>query len=498
MDTLYEAITHHANTQANKVAIASDQDSLTYSALLSTLHQLASILPLECLSKTVAIDLENHAAWAVLDLSLLPHKTVTLMVPRFFSNVQIQHALVEAGASAIITDRPGRYHKIFEEKCAHKVNLTIAGQSLSLLTLDTPEKTLPKGTAKITYTSGTTGTPKGVCLSNNSMTSVAKSFCKAAQLSTENRHLSVLPLATLLENVAGLYANLFAGATTFLQPTNSVGFSSSRFRVERLIHMLRSTKANSAIVMPGMLAQLVSAYEAGALRLKDLKFLAVGSASIAPDLLKRAIRVGLPVYEGYGLSEGHGVVALNTHSHYKVGSVGKPLPHVRVKVGPNHEIFIKGSNHLGYIGHPISSEEWLPTGDIGYLDKDGFLFISGRKNSQFITSYGLNISPEWLERDLTNTAAIKQACVFGDEKPWNTALIVADEKADADSIELAVAIVNHRLPEYARISQWIKADAPFTINNKELTPSGGLKRDRIWEHYQPAIDANYAADAIAA
>lgn len=498
MDTLYEAITHHANTQADKVAIASGQDSLTYSTLLTTLHQLASILPLDCLSKTVAIDLENHAAWAVLDLSLLPHKTVTLMVPRFFSNVQIQHALVEAGASAIITDRPGRYHKIFEEKCAHKVDLTIAGQSLCLLSLETPEQTLPKGTAKITYTSGTTGTPKGVCLSNQSMMSVAKSYCKAAKLNAENRHLSVLPLSTLLENVAGLYANLFAGATTCLLPSNTVGFSSSRFRVERLINILRATKANSAIIMPGMLAQLVSAYEAGVEPLKTLNFLAVGSASIAPELLKRAIRAGLPVYEGYGLSEGHAVVALNTHSHYKVGSVGKPLPQVGVKVGPNHEIFIKGTNHLGYIGHPIAADAWLPTGDIGYLDKDGYLFISGRKNNQFITSYGLNLSPEWLERDLTNTAAIKQACVFGDEKPWNTALIVADETADADSIELAVAIVNHRLPEYARISQWVKAEAPFSRKNKELTPSGSLKRDQIWEHYQPTIDANYAADAIAA
>lgn len=498
MQTLYQAITHYAATQPDKLAIVSGLNTLSYAALLKALHQFSSHLPLDSLSKTVAIDLENDQAWAVLDLSMLPHKTVTLPIPPFFSDTQIQHAIQDASAGTVITDKPERYQSILGDKVKQTVNINIVGQTLKLLTIEHATKTLPAGTAKVTYTSGTTGTPKGVCLSCQSMTAVAQSIAKATQLATDNRHVAVLPLATLLENVAGLYANLLAGGTTYLLPTSTVGFTGSQFDIQQLIQTLRDTQANSAILMPGMLAQLVAAYESGIQPLNDLNFLAVGGASVAPDLLRRAKQVGLPVYEGYGLSESNSVVALNTRATTKIGSVGKPLPHVQVKVGANNELFAKGANHLGYIGHPPPTDEWLPTGDIGYQDDEGYLFINGRKSNMFITAYGRNVSPEWIERDLTNTAPILQACVFGEGKPWNMALIVASSKTNTNTIELAISSVNQHLPEYARIHQWVLADGPFTVKNEQLTPNGRLKRDQIWTHYQPIIDARYTQEALTA
>lgn len=498
METLYEAITHHAESNPEKVAITTSHDTMTYSALLAAIHQLDSTLPLDYLSGTVAIDLENHCAWAVLDISMMPHKTATLPIPPFFSDMQIKHAIQDAGADVVITDRPARYTRIMRNKVEQVMSLTIAGQLFTLFKLNIAAQTLPESTAKVTYTSGTTGTPKGVCLSTNAMMDVAKSVMQETQLTPDNKHLAVLPLATLLENVAGLYANLFAGGTTYLLPMTEVGFNGSQFNLQQLIHTLRAIKANTVILMPGMLAQLVEAYESGTPILRDLRFVAVGGASVAPDLLMRAKQVDLPVYEGYGLSESSSVVALNTATSTKVGSVGKPLSHLEVKVSEHHEILVKGANHLGYIGHPAPTSEWLPTGDIGYQDEDGYLYISGRKSNLFITAYGRNISPEWLERDLINTSAIVQACVFGEAKPWNIALIVAENETSAESIDLAITIINQRLPQYARITQWIRAESPFTVKNNQLTPNGRLRRDKIWEKYQTTIDARYAVEALIA
>lgn len=495
MKTLYEAIVHHAAGKPDSIAIASDQENMTYASLLQAINQLASLLPLNFLNNTLAIDIENHAAWAVLDLAVMPHHTVTLPIPPFFSDAQILHALEDAGANALITDQPERYQAILGDKLQMIMGLTLAGKSLKLLTLNITAQALPKDTAKVTYTSGTTGTPKGVCLKTESMTTVAKSIVSATVLQADNRHLSVLPLATLLENVAGLYANLLVGGATYLLPSQAVGFNGSHFDITALINTLRSTRATTAILMPGMLAALVTAYEAGIEPLPDLRFVAVGGASVAPALLQRADKLGLPVYEGYGLSESNSVVALNTASGKNIGSVGKPLPHLQVKVSADQEIMVKGANYLGYTGHAAPTDDWLPTGDIGSIDEDGYLYINGRKKNLFITAFGRNVSPEWLERDLCDTATIQQACVFGEAKPWNTAVIVANVETDDMAIDLAISSVNQQLPEYAQISRWIRADNPFTVSNQQLTPNGRLKRDQIWQHYQPQIDALYSTQA---
>jgi long-subunit acyl-CoA synthetase (AMP-forming) len=226
-----------------------------------------------------------------------------------------------------------------------------------------------------------------------------------------------------------------------------------------------------------------------------LRWVAVGGARVAPCLLQRAEALGLPVYEGYGLSECASVVALNTPAAYRAGSVGKPLPHVRLSFGADGEIFVGGATLLGYVGDDRPAPDNWPSGDIGHLDADGFLHLHGRKKNLLITSFGRNISPEWLESELCAEAAIAQAVVFGDARPWPAALIVPRRAGLVDTgtyadIARAVLQVNAGLPEYARIGDWLLAE-PFTFANGQATSNGRPRRDNIWQQYQQQIASLY-------
>jgi long-subunit acyl-CoA synthetase (AMP-forming) len=193
------------------------------------------------------------------------------------------------------------------------------------------------------------------------------------------------------------------------------------------------------------------------------------------------------------LSECGSVVALNTPKNNKIGSVGKPLPHVTVKLGGYGEILVKGRNLLGYVGNTDSSQQthYLPTGDIGHFDDEGYLYITGRKKNQFITSYGRNVSPEWVERELTLSSYIAQAAVFGEAKPWNVAVIVPAKNASQEQIDISIAVINQILPDYARVSKWIIAGAAFTPQNEQLTSNGRLRRDVVWQNYKQKINEQY-------
>jgi len=260
-------------------------------------------------------------------------------------------------------------------------------------------------------------------------------------------------------------------------------------------------QATTTILVPQMLEALCGVLErereregkAGAPAWPGLRWVAVGGARLAPRLLQRAVAVGLPVYEGYGLSECASVVALNTPAAYRAGSVGKPLPHVRLSFGADGEIFVGGATLLGYVGDDTPAPETWPSGDLGHLDAEGFLHLHGRKKNLLITSFGRNISPEWLESELCAEAAIAQAVVFGDGQPWPVALLVPRRPGLAETpaeIARAVQQANAGLPEYARIGGWLLA-APFSFANGQTTSNGRPRRDLIWNQYQQQIASLY-------
>lgn len=490
---LIETVAKHALERRMDIALQGIDISLDYQDFFTEITRLQARLSQYNKPATLAIAMENHPAWVIADLAAMACNIPLVPLPLFFSSSQLLHAITDAGVNTLITDNPQHFSTILGHLIVSQSTLQIANKPLTQFNLSTPSRNLAKHTAKITYTSGTTGQPKGVCLSMDAMLNVANAIKTATHLSAGDQHCCVLPLSTLLENVAGVYASLLAGATIHLLPGSETGLKGSTLDIHKLHAALTQTKASTAIFIPELLSALVSALEAGAGALPHLRFLAVGGAHVSTQLLQRAAKLKLPVFEGYGLSESASVVALNTPQNNKIGSVGKPLPHISVHLSDDNEILVKGASLLAYTGEGIIEKEngFIHTGDIGYLDEDGHLFINGRKKNIFITSFGRNVSPEWVERELTSTPLLAQACLFGEAKPWNTVLITPKSGATDDDINAAVKTINQNLPDYARVGKWLRTETPFSVANNQLTPNGRLKRDVIWQHYQNRINTLY-------
>jgi long-subunit acyl-CoA synthetase (AMP-forming) len=346
----------------------------------------------------------------------------------------------------------------------------------------------------VTFTSGTTGEPKGVCLSADMMETVAESLWIASDASRDDRHLCLLPLATLLENIGGVYAPLLAGATICVPRLAAVGLSgSSGLDVGRLLAALSEWRASTAIMVPQMLQAVVTAGRAGVPLPRGLRYLAVGGAPVATHLLEQAQALGLPVYQGYGLSECASVVAVSRPGESRSGSVGKPLPHVRIDFADDGEILVRGLAWHGYLGESDlpHAPDCIATGDIGYLDAEGFLFLTGRKKNMFITSFGRNVAPEWVEGELAAHPGIAQAAIFGESRPFNCAVIVPCPGTPHDAIDAALDKANRRLPDYAQVRSWISATEPFTPHNGLSTANGRLRRTVIFSQYASQIDSLY-------
>jgi long-subunit acyl-CoA synthetase (AMP-forming) len=213
---------------------------------------------------------------------------------------------------------------------------------------------------------------------------------------------------------------------------------------------------------------------------------------VSPRLLQRADALGLPVFEGYGLSECSSVVCLNSPAGRRAGSVGRPLPHVDLAIAADGEVVIRNSGFSGYLGGARPSTPAFRTGDIGELDPDGFLHLRGRRRNVFITAFGRNVAPEWVERELTLEAPIAQAAVFGEARPFNVAVVYPAAGASDAEVESAISRANRGLPDYARVSRWVRADEVFSPANGMLTGTGRIRRGRVWQHYRDVIESNYA------
>ncbi len=470
------------------MALSDGERSFTYRELAMAVEEISVQLRTSG-AKVIGIAMDNSPLWGVLDLAVLNARLVCVPLPGFFSPAQLSHVIQDAGIDTILTDRPGFFRELLGNGVGQVIDRRhLFGNYAEIRGIAANSKA-PSGTAKITYTSGTTGNPKGVCLDILSMEKVAKSLLEASCAGRGDRYLSVLPLSTLLENIGALYVSLLAGATCYLPPLGQVGLDgAAKLDSAKMARAFEQFRASCAILTPQLLGALVALDKP----LPDLRFLAVGGAPVSGRLLEKAVELGFPVFEGYGLSECASVVSLNAKDNRKIGSVGKPLPHVSLKFAEDGEILVKGALMLGYChGGAANRNEYWPTGDTGYLDGEGFLHLTGRKKNIFITSFGRNVAPEWVERELTVHPAILQAAVFGEGRPWNVAVIVPRDPA---LVEDAVGQANETLPDYARIGKWLVAKEPFLPENGQLTSNGRLKRDAIWPLYRERIEALYEGE----
>ncbi|MDE1917158.1 MAG: AMP-binding protein [Sphingomonadales bacterium] len=468
MNTLFEAMKRHAAADALVPALDPvTTPPVSRAELLSRVTSLRHGLAPS--HRPVALQLDHGPQAVALELALLKSGTPVLSLPAFFTSEQSAHAMVACGAR-------------WPEEAEHDPSPSAP--------------TLPMGTARITFTSGSTGTPKGICLSAAQMMQVASSVVSAVGNHHAGRHLALLPPGILLETVAGLFTTMLAGGTYVCPPQAMAGLADP-FRPDfaMMAHALATWRITSTILVPEYLAGLVRVLEVTGLRLPDLTILAVGGARVPRELLARAHALGLPLRQGYGLTEAGSVVALEGADADGAGSVGRALDHMGVHLAPDGEIMLDGPLCLGAIGQPPPPCPF-PTGDIGRIDDRGRLWIEGRKSNLLITSHGRNISPEWVEEALLAEPEIMQAMVYGDGLPMPRALLVpAHPQADLDT---AVARANTRLPAYARVAQWREV-AHFTPMNGLLTGNGRLRRKAIaarWLDGEPRFSTRLEAETV--
>ena len=493
MNPILEKITQLEKTSPDKTAIIGSTYLLNYRELKMAIGDTADKLINQC-DGVIGLLMDNCPTWAVIDLACQASPLVPL--PPFYTDEQIQHVIKDAGIQWILTDNPSRFSHyktthFMKNGCDSVASVFIGAE---------PKELLP-GTSKITYTSGTTGQPKGVCLTEESLLSVSKSLVERSQATSTDIHLSLMPLSVLLENIATVYTCILAGCTSCIPSLTETGLTgSSGLDSEKQFAVLDKYKATSAIVMLQMLHAMVLACVTGVPTPKTLRFLSVGGAPVSQSLLLKAQDCGLPVFQGYGLSECASVVSLNSLDQNKIGSVGKVLPHLQVKISDESEVLVKGPVFIGYLNKQANDKNvFLPTGDLGFLDEDRYLYISGRKKNQFITSFGRNVSPEWVEDKLTTTPEINQAFIYGEARPWNTAILFSTLDTDLkrqQSIEIAVKQVNEKLPDYAQIKKWIDAGDDNSSINQALTRSGVLCREQIFKAYKNQIDSLYVTEVF--
>jgi long-chain acyl-CoA synthetase len=451
-------------------------------------------------AKKIVFRAQSSVEWALLDLACLEAGILLVPVPAYLSETQWLHVLQQVAPDLIICDEP--LELASDHAKASHLRLAAQHRGYQLYQCSTAATlTTPVGTQKITFTSGSTGQPKGVCLSATAQLQVAQSLVSRINIESP-RHLCLLPLPTLLENIAGIYAPLLAGGEVFISSETGRGFNGSRLENPALLlGLISKIQPQTLILVPELLQLLVHASRQGWTAPASLKFIAVGGAKVAVDLLKQAALCGLPVYQGYGLSECCSVVALSDvsalqASQVQLQQVGKVLDHLTVKIVAD-EIWVK-TPFLGYLGEQSSavSNDWVATGDLGSISAEGNLLIWGRKKNLLILSSGRNVNPEWVEAELTKTGLVQQAVLTGDAKPYCVALLYCANPAVTDEQLLAfVSSINQQLPDYARAEQFVRLTVPLAEAQGTLTGNGRPKREAIAALYADDIAALYPAVA---
>lgn len=474
-----------------RVLLSGDGPSYTAAALLMEVDRLATRLRQHG-GKVLALLADNGPNWVAADLAALQAGVTHLPLPGFFNDAQLQHALQAAAADLLLTDQMVRIGGL-------GLGFREIGQwnGLALLSRDVEPSGLPADTAKLSFTSGSTGLPKGVCLSAAGLLDTAEAVSASLADVPIERHLSVLPLALLLENVAGVYAPLLRGAEIVLPKLAELGWRGmGGFDPLQLARQVEATQPASLILVPELLKAWTLALHAGKrCAPASLQFVAVGGARCDAALIERARAVGLPAYEGYGLTECGSVVSLNRPGADRLGSVGRPLGHVDIRVDGEGEIHIASRGFLGYLhGAPDACKsrrcDAFMSGDLGHLDDTGFLHLSGRRKNLIITAYGRNVAPEWVEAALLAQPEIAQAVVTGDARPCLAALLVSARAVEPAGLAAAIARANASLPDYARVCGWL-ACAPFSLGNGLATGNGRPVRAAILREHAAAIDSLY-------
>jgi len=421
----------------------------------------------------------------------------------------------------------------------------------------------PEDEASIIYTSGTTGVPKGVILTHANFVTNLVSVASIVEFSVSDTVLSFLPLSHVLERMVS-FTYIYKGCSiAYAENAETVAQNLLEIKPQIMVSVPRVFEKIYSRVMDNVLSSsglkrkiffwgIKAGKAAGQKKLAGqslgpflkfkrnlahklvytkiiektggrVRFFVSGGAPLSKDIAEFFYALGLVVLEGYGLTETAPVLSLNTFEALRFGTVGKPLPGVEIMIAPDGEILAKGPNIMkGYYKKAAETQDvfengWFKTGDIGFIDTDGFLTITDRKKDLIVTAGGKNIAPQPIENVLKTNPYISNAVVVGDRRRFITALIVPNfEKIEeyakfakisyADRTELArnervvsflrseIERTTPNLASYERIKKIAILDHEFNIDNDEITPTLKVKRNIIERKYQDLIEGLYKDD----
>ncbi|WP_308311129.1 AMP-binding protein [Streptomyces sp. GbtcB6] len=349
---------------------------------------------------------------------------------------------------------------------------------------------------KIIHTSGTTSRPKGVCIRRGALEELIGSLRAAMPADAFRRYLSLVPFSLLIEQVTAVYLVVCDAGTVVLLPPEVPLVGTSSFAPRAVLPHVRAARASALVVAPALAEAMASRAEevgtAGDDPVADLfgsseaPLVCCGGAPVDADTLRALDGHGILVHEGYGLSENSSVVSWNTPAARRIGSVGRPLRHVRVKIAPDGELLVRSASlFAGYKGGDdpsgcqVDEEGWLHTGDLAAVE-DGFVWIKGRKKSVIITSAGRNVAPEWVEAQYRSHPAVLAVAVVGDGLPALHGLFLVDPsarpeavRADLDALGLA------RLSQVERVEVAHVVPADESLHTEFFTVTGRPRRSAV-------------------
>lgn len=429
------------------------------------------------------------------------------------------------------------------------------------------EKLLARGEgsdiATLVYTSGTTGPPKGVILTHDNILASIRAAVTAFDIGPGDVCLSFLPLSHVFERVDGYYLMLLRRAIiayaesidtvplnlTEARPTVVIGvprlFEKMYDRIMELVDsgfwfkkrvFFASLRVGKASVdlrqqgrQPGVLMRLAVSLARKAVfaRLRErlggrLRFFVSGGAPLLGKVADFFLAAEIPIYEGYGLTETAAGISVNTADQLRLGTVGPVLPGTRIRIAEDGEILLRGPTIFkGYWNSPEQTSEvfqdgWFKTGDVGRVDDDGFLSITDRKKDLIVTAGGKNIAPQNLEHRFKSDPLLSNAMVYGEGKPYLTALLVPNMEAlERFALRNKIDFLNHcdlvthprilelvrehvdqlqkDLPSFSRIKRFVLISRDFSSEGDEITPTLKLKRQVIARNFHRVLEGMYLA-----